>query len=67
MLEDGLGGGGAEDDCDDAPGASTAQTVEDVGSRFAPRGAERRCEEAPGEVLTAAEGRAVPEPGVRRG
>jgi hypothetical protein len=28
--------------------------------RFGPRGAERRCEEAPGEVLTAAEGRAVP-------
>ena len=32
MLEDGAGGGGAKDDGDDAPGATAAWTVEDVGA-----------------------------------
>jgi hypothetical protein len=32
MLEDGPGGGGAEDDGDDAPVAAAAWAVEDVGA-----------------------------------
>jgi uncharacterized protein (DUF1697 family) len=33
VLENGLGGGGAEDDGDDAPGASTARAGEQVGAK----------------------------------
>jgi len=36
VLEDGLGGGGAKDDGDDAPGASAARAGEDVGAEGPP-------------------------------